>query len=74
MYIVINEDRHCDVGVYLYASKDLAIKKAHSIAMVSCRNLEDIKEEPLKNCILYLVYSYSDDCVTVKEIEFLDNE
>jgi len=74
IYLVINEDRHCDVGVYPYYDKEKAIERAKSIADDGCRGYQEDIE--IDNCegdkdgwIINIIYSCEGDKVRVEESE-----
>ena len=74
MYLVIDEDRHCDVGIEIYRSKQKAIARAREIATGSCSHQEDYKEIKCSGSewIIDITYSCEGDHVHVEEAEFED--
>lgn len=65
IYIVIVEDRHTDVEVIPFASKDAAILVARSLAKQYCRHEEDYEECDIKGYLFNAVYSCEGDSITV---------
>jgi len=69
IYLVIDEDRHLDVGIELFYSKEMAVKRAKEIALNSCSHKEDYQEEICKGSewIIDITYSCEGDHVHVEE-------
>ncbi len=69
-YLVIDEDRHCDVGVEVYQSKFKAIDRAKEIALAGSRAYpKDYEEIECSGCdwIFDVTYSGEGDHVHVEE-------
>jgi hypothetical protein len=71
IYVVLIEDRHCDVGVELLATKDYAISRARKLA-AEYGNPEDIKETTVDG-LPYIVYSIEGDSITVLKKNVKEN-
>jgi len=77
IYIVIWEDRHSDVGIYPFSTKELAIDWARAQAaemLPMCIPDEDVAGELTASMIkagwLYFCrYSCEGDCISVRECE-----
>lgn len=75
MYVILIEDRHCDVEVKLHNDKEGAICRARSLAKDYCRHPEDyeeLEELDLEGCLFYAIYCCEGDCVSVQEVKISD--
>ena len=72
IYIVVLQDRHIDVGVYPFTDLSEAIKKAKDLAVGSCNNPDDYKEEVIDGWEFFAVYSCEGDFVSVRECELIN--
>ena len=72
IYIVIVEDRHCDVITYPFTDKYEAVSEAKRIAKEYCRYPEDYQEHDYgrdSGWLFYANYSCEGDCVRVVTAE-----
>lgn len=69
VYLVIVKDRHCDLGVDVFASEDDAIERCENIAIEYCRHDEDLKQVDVPGTLLHIKYSCENDYVEVLERE-----
>ena len=69
IYIVVIEDRHCDVQVAAFLNRKDAIGFAKNEAAINCVNSEDIVEEKIEGWEYFCTYSCEGDCVRVEKIE-----
>lgn len=74
VFVILNEDRHCDTHVELWLDKNLAIERARQIAKDSCRTEDDYVEEEVPNWIFYAQYSCEGDFVRVTSEKIMDEE
>ena len=65
IFIVIIEDRHCDVTAHPFSNQDKAIEYAKAKAKEYCRYEEDYEEEDIDGWIFYAKYSCESDSVRV---------
>lgn len=73
MYVILIEDRHCDVEVKLHNDKDGAICRARSLAKdYGSRHPEDYEELDLEGYLFYAIYCCEGDCVSVQEVKISD--
>jgi hypothetical protein len=79
LFVVVHEDRHCDVNVYVCADEAWAMKLASRIVGDMARNTEDIDDtltQPMVDAgwIYHAVYSSEGDYVRVERCPLLDKE
>lgn len=67
VYLVITEDRHCDVQVDVYATAEAALEQARRIAEEYKFTPED--PDTLSEPWLFTALSTGGDCVHVEEAE-----
>lgn len=67
MYLVVIEDRHCDVDVEPFEDKEKAISRAKFLAKKYCRYDEDFEENQYDGYLYYANYSCESDSVSVIE-------
>ena len=78
VYVVILEDRHLDVGVFVFSNKDKAIDWARIEARKCCHHEADYKETEvtsrmqLDGWVFAADYSCEGDCIRVVEREIED--
>ena len=68
IYIVILEDRHCDVFAKPFVNKEKAISEARKMAEDGARD-EPVDEQDIDGWEYYAVFSCEGDCVRVVEEE-----
>ena len=65
IYNVIVEDRHTDVEVRSFRNREKSIEIAKKIAKRLNRHIEDMEEEIVEGCELFITYSCEGDYVSV---------
>ena len=68
IYVVLIEDRHCDVTVELYANRDVALGRAMDIALDRAYTSDDIRVAEVKGWEYYVEYSCESDSVRVEKV------
>lgn len=75
VYVLIIEDRHCDVDAHVYASKEEAIERARTIANQYCKwgEVDETLTGSMRQSgwVYHGIYSCENDSVTVLEREVL---
>jgi hypothetical protein len=73
VFIVLIEDRHCDIGCEVFSTEESAILYAKGIAKEYARHIDDIKEKltPAMKLAGWLYYAQfsEEDCVRVERKE-----
>ena len=73
IYLVITEDRHCDVDVEPFYNSDKAVTRAREIAQESTTRTEDYQESSMDDWLFYATYSCEGDSVHVVSVEMQDS-
>lgn len=77
LYVVIWEDRHTDVGVYLFSDSSKAIEWAEKQIKKTSDVIPSNQVEPHQKrygWIYYFCYSSEGDCISIVEKEVDNNE